>query len=362
MLNSAIQHMRKIYSIFLLPWGWLYGVIMQVRNSLYDRGIQKTYAFDTAVISVGNLTVGGTGKTPCIEYLVRLLKEQLSIAVLSRGYKRTTQGFRVGNSYDTVLTIGDEPFQLYSKFASSGRVRIAVAEDRVQGISKLLDIAPGTQAILLDDGFQHRSVKPRLNILLTDFHWPFFADYILPTGRLREPRQSAHRADVVVVTKCPDSIPKATQQYFQHHIRKYCRNQPPLPIFFTRICYGSPIRVGGKRTNFFAEYVLLVTGIADPAPLVRYVAQHYRLIQHMAFKDHHAFTPQDIQKILSVFDCMEYKKKCLLTTEKDSVRLLHTSLQSMLQHIPVFYLPIAMKFVEGEEVFNQLIFDIIQQY
>lgn len=362
MLNSAIQHMRKVYSIFLLPWGWLYGVIMQVRNFLYDRGIQKTCAFDRAVISVGNLTVGGTGKTPCIEYLVRLLKEQLYIAVLSRGYKRTTQGFRVANAYDTVLTIGDEPFQLYSKFASSGRVRIAVAEDRVQGINKLLAIAPGTQAILLDDGFQHRSVKPHLNILLTDFHRPFFADYVLPTGRLREPRQSAHRADVVLVTKCPDPMPKAAQEYFQHHIRKYCRNQPPPPIFFTRIRYGSPIRVGKEQTKPFAEHILLVTGIADPTPLVRYVAQHYQLIQHMAFKDHHAFTAQDIQKILSVFDHIGCKEQCLLTTEKDSVRLLHTSLQSMLQHIPVFYLSIAMEFVEGEEVFNQLIFDTIQQH
>lgn len=355
--------MVKLYSMLLSPWGWLYNMIMQVRNFLYDRGIQKIYAFDIVVINVGNLTIGGTGKTPCIEYLVRLLKDQLRIAVLSRGYKRTTQGFRVANMYDTALTIGDEPFQLYSKFAARGRVEVVVAEDRVQGINKLLDIAPDTQVILLDDGFQHRSVKPTLNILLTDFHRPFFADYVLPTGKLREPRQAAHRADVVVVTKCLDPMPQAVRQYFQYHIKKYLRKQPPPPIFFTRIRYGSPTPVWKEQSKPFARHILLVTGIADPTPLVRYVAQRYQLIRHMTFKDHHAFTIQDIRKILLAFDRMEYEEKCLLTTEKDSVRLLCTSLQAMLQHIPIFYLPIAMEFVVGEAVeFNQLILDTIQQH
>lgn len=338
-------------------------MIMQVRNFLYDRGIQKTYTFDIVVIGVGNLSVGGTGKTPCIEYLVRLLKDRLHIAVLSRGYKRTTQGFRVANMHDTALTIGDEPFQLYSKFAVSDRVEIIVAEDRVQGINKLLDIAPGTEVILLDDGFQHRSVKPTLNILLTDFHRPFFADYVLPTGRLREPRQAAHRADVVVVTKCLDPMPQAMRQYFQYRIRKYLRKQTPPPIFFTRIRYGSPTPVCKEQSKPFARHILLVTGIADPNPLVRYAAQRYQLIRHMAFKDHHTFTIRDIRKILLAFDRMEYEEKCLLTTEKDSARLLQAPWQAMLQYIPIFYLPIAMEFVEGEGVvFNQLILDTIQQY
>ena len=361
MLRSIIQRVISLCAVLLFPGGWLYGMVMQVRNFLYDRGMRSAYAFDTAIISVGNLTVGGTGKTPCIEYLVRLLQAQLRIAVLSRGYKRTTQGFRMATLHDTALTIGDESFQVYNKLGASTRVRIAVAANRVQGIDKLLAMAPDTQAILLDDGFQHRSVKPRLNILLTDFYRPFFTDYVLPAGRLREPRQAARRADVIVVTKCPDPMPQAMQQYFQRCIYRYSRQQQPPPIFFTRISYGSPVCISQGQAKPLAKHVLLVTGIADPTLLVQYVAQHYHLVRHIAFKDHHAFTPRDIQKVLAVFDGMAYAEKCILTTEKDRVRLMHPTLQFMLQHIPVFYLPIVMEFVTGVEAFNQLVFDMIQQ-
>lgn len=347
----------------MLPWGWLYSIIMHARNALYDLGIWQSCIFDTTVISVGNLTLGGTGKTPCIEYLVLLLKNQFRIAVLSRGYKRITKSFKIADRYDTALTIGDESWQVYQKLGTNSQVMIAVAENRVQGIKKILATAPGTQVILLDDGFQHRRVVPHLNILLTEFDRPFFTDHVLPVGRLRESRKAAQRADVVIVTKCPHPLPSVIQQYFQEHIRKYCGNQPPPPIFFTVIRYGSPLCIIHKtHVKLFAKHVLLITGIANAAPMVQYVAQHYHLVQHMVFKDHHSFTFQDIQKILSTFHGIKYQQKCILTTEKDSVRLRHPTLQAVLQHIPIFYLPITMEFITAGETFNQLVFNTIQQH
>ena len=362
MLRSLIQCMKRLRLMLLLPGGWLYGVIMQARNFLYDQGIRKSYTFDRTVLSVGNLTIGGTGKTPCIEYLVHLLQPQLATAMLSRGYKRITQGVKIATPHDTALTIGDEPLQVYNKFSANPSVKVAVAEDRVQGINQLLAIDPTIDVILLDDAFQHRSIQPCLNILLTDFNRPFFTDYVLPAGRLRESRKAAQRADVVIVTKCPNAMPQATQAYFSHQIYRYCRQHPLPPIFFTRIGYGSPVQVGQGHPMPLAKHVLLVTGIADSKPLAQHVAQHYHLVQHMAFQDHHAFTPQDIRKILAAFSQIPYQAKCLLTTEKDSVRLRDPALQPLLQHIPIFYLPIAMAFIAGGEIFNKLIFEAIRQH
>jgi tetraacyldisaccharide 4'-kinase len=331
---------------------------VQVRNLLYKLNIKKTHAFATPVISVGNLSLGGTGKTPCVAYLVHLLQRKAPIIVLSRGYKRKTRGFRIAQPHDTALTIGDEPFQLYRHFSSQKNVKIAVSEDRAQGITQLLAIFPNTQAILLDDGFQHRKVKPSLNILLTEFGNPFFTDYVVPAGRLREPRKAAQRADVIMVTKCPDVLPEATKHIFKQRIYPYCRDEK-VPIFFTHISYHIPRPLWPTQQPVFSKNILLITGIANPQPLVHYVSQHYNLIQHTAFRDHHIFTNQDVKNILATFEAVPYQAKCILTTEKDSVRFRQPALQSWLQGVPIFYLPISMELLEDEKKFKHLIFEHI---
>jgi tetraacyldisaccharide 4'-kinase len=363
MLKKIKRYLFNIGFIMLIPLGGAYGLIIRLRNFLYDSRIWKAYG-DTqpvAIISVGNLIVGGTGKTPCIEYLLRLLQTNFYTVVISRGYKRKTQGYRIANALDNAQTIGDEPYQLYKKFVTEdGKAQVVVSEDRAKAIQKLLADYAHTEVVLLDDGFQHRRVKRNLNILLTSFHKPFFKDYLLPVGRLREPRQAASRADIILVTKCPELLTPAIQADFKQHISLYC-NVPAPPIFFTRIRYGTPQSLLPSHINNFSQHIVLVTGIADPTPLVEYVRRTYQLVHHIAFKDHHLFTPTDIKKIVSIFNQVTYKKKCILTTEKDSVRLIDPSLAPILGQIPVFLLPISIEFIEGERAFTQLIWNSIKK-
>lgn len=361
MLNTIKKYTITLFLSLCIPLSWLYSLIIQVRNLLYNYSIQKTYIFDRPIISVGNLTIGGTGKTPCIEYLIHLLKQQCSIIVLSRGYKRTTTGFILASKHDTACSIGDEPYQLYKKFANNAPVKIAVSEDRPKAINQLLSLFPGKQAILLDDAFQQRRIKPHLNILLTDFYRPFFRDHVLPAGKLREPKQEAKRADVIMVTKCPEKLSKATQQYFKHHINKYSGHKT-IPIFFARINYQQPIPLFPVQQTGFSKNILLITGIANPQPLVNHIKAHYQLMQHLAFRDHHIFTPKDIAKISTVFHGLGAHNKCVLTSEKDSVRLMQPSLQALLKHIPIFYLPISMELIQEKQVFDRLMFDVIAYY
>lgn len=347
----------------LTPFAWMYGVIIWFRNSLYTYEMQKVHGYNEAIpiISVGNLTVGGTGKTPCIEYLIRLLQEKLYIVVLSRGYKRRTHGYRIASIVDNAQTIGDESYQLYKKFViKDSKVQVAVSEDRAKAVQKLLFDYSHTNAILLDDGFQHRRVDRKLNILLTSFNKPFFRDHLLPAGRLREHRQAASRADIILVTKCPTLLTHDIQEYFRKHITKYCKNHKEPPIFFTRIRYGTPKSLHASHIGSFSEHIVLVTGIADPDPLVQHVSETYQLVHHIAFKDHHQFTQTDIRKIVSIFHQVTYKKKCILTTEKDSMRLMDSNLSPILRQIPVFLLPMSMEFIEEEKAFIQLIWDSIR--
>jgi tetraacyldisaccharide 4'-kinase len=361
MVKNTKSFVAKLSSVLLLPGSWLYSLIVQIRNLLYNLNIKKTHTFATPIISLGNLSLGGTGKTPCIAYLIPLLQRQEPIIVLSRGYKRTTRGFKIAQPPDTALTIGDEPFQIYRQFASQENVKVAVSEDRAQGITQLLNIFPHTQVILLDDGFQHRKVKPSLNILLTEFGNPFFTDYVVPAGRLREPRGAAQRADVILVTKCPELLSAATKHTFKQHIYSYCQDKK-IPIFFTRIRYHTPTPIWPTQQPAFSKNILLITGIANPTPLVHYVSQHYNLIQHVAFRDHHIFTNQDIQDILVTFDALSYPEKCILTTEKDSVRFRQSTLEAWLPAIPIFYLPMSMEWLEDEKKFKRLIFESIADY
>lgn len=363
MLAALKKYIRGIVLSILAPWSWLYGLVTYMRNRLYDYGFKKSYVFNnTTIISIGNLAMGGTGKTPCIEYILRLLQPHFYTAVVSRGYQRKTTDDRIATPTDNAWTLGDEPYQLYQKFAAQDpHTQIMVGKDRVKAIHKLLATYPKTEVILLDDGFQHRRVHRNLNILLTTFQRPFFTDHPLPRGRLRENRQAAQRADVVLVTKCPYPFTADTRTYFKQHIIHYTGRE--VPIFFTYVQYGSPMNLGTTQPFTGAEAVILLTGIADARPLVQYVNENYPLIKHLSFQDHHRFTKHDIRRIVATFHQAPHEKKCILTTEKDSARLMHPTLAPIIKDVPIFVLPMWMTFVEGEEEkeFNQLILDCINR-
>lgn len=361
MLATLTKYIHAIFLSMLAPWSWLYGLVIWTRNMLYDHGFKKIYIFNnTTVISVGNLTMGGTGKTPCIEYLLQLLQSRFDTAVVSRGYHRKTTNYKMATPTDNAWTLGDEPYQLYQKFSSpTTQLPIAVGENRANAIDQLIATYTKTAVILLDDGFQHRRVHRNLNILLTTFQRPFFTDYLLPKGRLRESRQAAKRADAILVTKCPYPLIMNMEHGFKQHIIQYTGRE--VPIFFSYILYESPRSLVTTQPFTGEESVILLTGIADASPLVQYVRATYRLLQHLSFPDHHRFTKQDIQRIVAIFHQARPEKKCILTTEKDSARLIHPTLASIIKDVPIFVLPIRMAFIKEEKEFNQLVLNCINR-
>ncbi len=334
-------------SYFLFPFSWLYGWVMRVRNFLYDIGWKKSHSCSCAVIGVGNLNVGGTGKTPMIEYVVTLLQSQYTIAILSRGYGRSTHGFLLAEMHDDATTIGDEPFQFYKKY--NDRVVVAVCESRVEGIHKLLKKKPGLQVILLDDSFQHRAVRPLHSILLTDFSKPFFNDQVLPMGRLREPRSGSKRADVVVVTKC-SSLSSEEESAFTKAVQLHAGTKP---IFFSGIQYKTPVPIEGNTT--VGKDIVLVTGIANSKPLEDYAAAHYNLLHHFKFADHHVYSLSEIQSIESKAG---QSKAVVLTTEKDMVKLIGLPIDKK----NWVYLPIETHFLKRGSEFDKLVTAKIQQH
>ncbi|MFP2997745.1 tetraacyldisaccharide 4'-kinase [Spongiivirga sp. MCCC 1A20706] len=298
----------------LLPFVPLYYLITWSRNRLYDWRILKSTEFATPTIVVGNLSVGGTGKSPMVEYMIRLLKDDMHLATLSRGYKRSTSGYRLANENDSAKTIGDEPFQFYSKFND---ILVAVDADRVNGIKQLLSNHNKPGLIILDDAFQHRKVKGGLNVLLTSYGDLYSNDILLPTGSLREPRSGAKRADVVVVTKCPDRLKDSERSA----IKKSLRLSSSQPLVFSKIVYDSQLlnnhQESFKLSNLREKKVVLVTGIANPEPLVKYIEdQNVILEKHLAYPDHHDFSENELKQLKRL-----EKDYFLLTTEKDFVRL-----------------------------------------
>lgn len=290
-----------------------------MRNTLFDRGVLRSQPFDMPIISVGNIAVGGTGKTPHVEYLVRLLSEHWRLAVLSRGYKRRTKGFVLADNASTAYDIGDEPRQLKSKFPW---LTVAVDADRCHGIRRLMKDTrtKGTQAIILDDAFQHRYVRPGLSIVLIA-HNRLFGDRLLPAGRLREPMRNLRRADIIVVTKCPNGISEQEKESAINEIRRHAQK----PVFFSHMAYqdlepifcGEPAALGSLPADM---HVLLVTGIAHPGPLLTEVKKHFRHVRHMAYPDHHDFDTDDISGINRAFHALP-APRMLITTEKDAARL-----------------------------------------
>ncbi len=346
---------------WLLPLSWFYGVGVKLRNIMFEMGVLKSRSFKVPVISVGNITVGGTGKTPHVEYLVKLLKDSCNVAVLSRGYKRKTRGFVLADEKSTARSIGDEPYQMKLKFPN---VHIAVDRNRCHGIEMLTDnsVAKDVDVILLDDAFQHRYVKPGVNILLVDYHRLTIYDRLLPAGRLREPVSSKSRADIIIVTKCPAVLKPMEYRVIIKAMNPY----PYQALFFTTLVYDDlrPIYCGEDRplTSITDdEHVMLLTGIASPEQLLMDLEPYAKNIYPVTFGDHHDFTEEDIERINSEFDSLP-SPKTIITTEKDAARLFGTNgLSDEVRH-HIYTLPVRIKFMlEQEEKFNDKIIGYVRK-
>jgi len=348
--------MLKSFRFVLFPFSILYGFIIWLRNKFYDNNILNSAAFNFPIICVGNLSVGGTGKTPMVEYLVRLLKNDYKVATMSRGYKRKTKGFAIANENTTALDIGDEPMQFFKKFPD---ITVSVAEERLVSIPQLLHDKPDTNVIILDDAFQHRQVKAGLNILLTEYRDLFTRDFILPAGNLRDAKSSARRADAIIITKCKSHLNNEEKNKIINEIKPLAYQK----IFFTKIEYGSPYHLFNKKQEFLSpdSHILLVCGIANPKPIKEILNTYASTYDMMRFPDHHIFSIDDLQEIKKEFDKINSKNKVILTTEKDGVRL--AKFEKELKDEPIFVFPIKHKILFGEEEeFNNLIMDYMSRY
>lgn len=344
----------RLYFVWLLfPVSLIYGLIIYIRNLLFDFNILKSRSFDLPVISIGNITVGGTGKTPHVEYLVNQLKTYCKLAVLSRGYKRKSKGFVIARKRSLTEEIGDEPLQIKRKFPD---IIVAVDGNRVHGIERLLHDFPGIELILLDDAFQHRYVKAGLSIVLVNYEKPVFKDFMLPAGNLREFCSNINRADIVIITKCPPEIDSIKRQMFIKKL-KLSNHQP---VFFTTYHYDNPVALFSKKARSVSfkriqkenTAILLITGIAGSKPLKDYLSMFSGNVTEMAFPDHHAFNQKDIELIKSKFSQLISPDKIVITTEKDAVRLMEWNnlLGNLKQYI--YYVPVRVKFLaKGEKPF-----------
>lgn len=330
--------------LLLSPLALLYLIATKLRNYFYDIGHKPSFSFETVVISVGNLNVGGSGKTPMIEYLVRLLQHKYSIAILSRGYGRKTKGFRMAGKEDNAMTLGDEPFQYYRKFGKE--VMVAVGEERALAIPTLLNQENPPDIILMDDAFQHRSVKPQFSILLTEKDNPFYKDFVFPMGRLRESRYGAKRADAVLITKC-NAEEKNTEEAV-NNVKHYAGNKP---VYFTGLTYKSPEPF--ESESEVGSSVILVSGIANSSYLEEYVAARFKLLKHFKFEDHHIYKVNEIEAIEKTM--RESGATSIITTEKDMVKLISTSFDKVLHRELWFFLPIETIFLNRGSEFDKMI-------
>ncbi|MCU0449606.1 MAG: tetraacyldisaccharide 4'-kinase [Bernardetiaceae bacterium] len=335
----------------LRPLAAIYGAVMRLRNHLYAIGQRRSVGFQVFTISVGNLAVGGTGKTPHVEYLLRHLLPQHPAATLSRGYGRRTRGVRLAQPTDTAATLGDEPMQFWRKFGPA--VTVAVAEERILAVPEIMSQAPATQVLVLDDAYQHQKIQRHLNLLLTDWARPFYHDWVLPAGRLREPRQGANRADAVLVTKCPPSLDTPTQARMAAQVRAYA---PGVPVFFTGLRYHPPQPAwpGVAPWSAASGPVVLVSGLANAQPLEDYVRQTFGLVRHLALADHFAYTPARLQPWVAEWQQLPGPPP-VLTTEKDWIKWQTPEIQAVLQGMVVYYLPVEVSFLDQEAEFLALL-------
>jgi len=336
--------------ILMAPFALLYGLSIGIRNTLYQSELVKSTKFSLPVISIGNLSIGGAGKTPHIEYLIRLLSPYINVATLSRGYKRKTKGFRFVRPADNVLDAGDEPLMYARKHRG---IVVAVGESRAIAIPQIVAKYPDLQAILLDDAFQHRAIKPALNILLTTWDEPFTRDFLLPSGRLREWRSAYARADVIIVSKCPPQLSFEDRALMTQEIKPLAHQK----IYFSYYQYGYPYNFYNPRQQIKLDEeldVILISAIANTNYLLTYLENEVQDIHHMNYEDHHLFSDLDIDYIDTVFKNREAKRKIILTTEKDAMRLdLHRKKLNEL-NIPIYVLPMQVRFHgEDQERFDE---------
>lgn len=364
--------MPNRYSRLLAPFAFLYGLGVNFRNALFNWGVWKQRKFDVPVICVGNLAVGGTGKTPHVEYLVRLLREKYRVAVVSRGYRRRTKGFLLANLQHTYEEIGDEPCQILHKFPD---IQLAVDSNRCRAIEQLLaqDEAVRPEIILLDDAYQHRHVRPSLTLLLTDYARMFNQDKLLPEGRLREPERAKGRADIVIITKTPAELKPIEYRIAETNLHLFAHQQ----VFFTHIGYEEmkpvfPRKEQDKHKEMPIQTekgkpeepaILALCGIASPRPFVEEVKRRYAKVQLLSFPDHHAFSEGDIRRIESTFASIPEADKWIVTTEKDATRLVSNPYLSEAIRDRLFYLPIRIDFAQArEKEFDQRILRHIETF
>jgi len=345
----------------LYPLSLLYGFGIFIRNKAYDLGILKSREFEVPVVAIGNITVGGTGKTPHVEYLVDLLKTKYKVATLSRGYMRKTKGFRLVEVDSTAELSGDEPLQIKHKFPD---VTVSVCEDRGAGIDRLLeqDAENTPDVILLDDAFQHRSVTPGINILLIDYNRPIKEDHLLPMGRLRERKHEVRRANIILFTKCPEEVTPIMRRILKNDIGLL----PFQDMFFTTLEYGKLQAVfEAKQLNkvFYEKKehsLLVVTGIANPDLLISHLHTFAAKTEKLTFPDHHIYSESDIQKIQHTFETISAEKKIVVTTEKDAMRLKDTPGLSDELKAAMYYMPVKVRFLEEEKrAFNKKILNYV---
>jgi len=347
----------KSFRVLLLPFSLIYGLVIIIRNWLFDKNYLRSATFNFPLICVGNLSVGGTGKSPMVEYLVELLSKKYKIGTLSRGYKRRTKGYVLANNSTTALEIGDEPMLFHNKYP---HVAVASCEERIVGIPHMLQDVPGLKAIILDDAFQHRVVKAGFNILLTDYSNLYPQDFFLPTGDLRDQWSSAKRADVIVITKCPYNLSAEAKQKIIRNLKPQAKQK----VFFTTIEYGTPYHITDRSDEWLItprDEVLLVCGIANPKPLKEYLLAKTHAYYQQDYSDHHIFSIDDLNEIKEKFNDIHAKDKMILTTEKDAVRLIKFTEE--LATLPMYVLPIRHYFLfdEGQQ-FNELVTDFITNF
>jgi tetraacyldisaccharide 4'-kinase len=356
--------MRTTRNIFLYPLSLIYGLITGFRNFLYNNNILSATMFPVPVICVGNMTAGGTGKTPHTEYLVELLRNNFKVATLSRGYKRETRDFRIASLSSTVNEIGDEPMQIFRKFPD---ILVTVDINRVKGAGRILHYASDTEVIILDDGFQHRSITPGFSIVLSDFERPFMRDYMLPYGNLREDKSNIRRADVIIISKCPKNLNPMQRRLIVKEVGK----APYQNLYFTSLSYKSPLPVfvsQEKNISYFdltksaGSSILLLTGIANPGPLKEYLHKFFSEIIELKYPDHYSYREKDIADVTAAYNDIRAASKFIMTTEKDAVRLREFSDIEEPVKSAMFYVPVAITFLnDDKDEFDNLIIDYVRK-
>ncbi len=357
-LSDRTRHHDRIHlimlqsilvKILLSPIALIYAISITIRNFFYESNLLKTAQFNIPVIGIGNLSMGGAGKTPHVEYLIRLLKPYVKVATLSRGYKRKTIGFKLAGKDESALSIGDEPLMYHIKYPE---VHVSVSESRSLGVPHLLQHRPDTQVVLLDDHFQHRSIKAGLSILLTDYAHPYTDDYLLPIGRLREFRSAASRADIIIVTKCPDSLSAQEKESWTHKLALTDRQQ----LFFSYYKYSSVYSILNGERKSLLEFsdVLLVTSIANDRHLYQHLSSVIANVELASFEDHHLFSPHEISTLALRLSQMA-SESVIITTEKDATRLMLHRDYLVEKQLPIYLLPIEVDFIDDRHSFDELI-------